>query len=354
MWNDHDIFDGAGSYPPLLHKSPIMMGLFEIGQQMRLLFQHHTTPEKARTHRLFGYQGYNFLAQCGPQLALLGADERSECDDKTVHNENTWNIIFEKLDNDLQNVAHLIVLFSVPFSLWRNIPFSEQTNSVFGLPELYDDLLDEWAHEPHMTERTRALCRFQEIAEKKRTRVTFFSGDVHCCGVSRLQTRGEHMPLPSNDSKLMYQIISSVIINRPPPRIIIRAAHYFGTKWYSVVDTEERLIDSFERDPKQAMDSSLNTRVLRKQGFLVIWFWPFIDFLLILFGLDWTFNSNYKKAKSTAIQQSYNESSTISDQNNDFKQEANSLRVKFWLENTEKKKGRQPYANYDLFIPDLK
>ncbi|CAF4963105.1 unnamed protein product, partial [Rotaria socialis] len=24
MWDDHDIFDGAGSYPPLLNDSPVM------------------------------------------------------------------------------------------------------------------------------------------------------------------------------------------------------------------------------------------------------------------------------------------------------------------------------------------
>ncbi|CAF4251710.1 unnamed protein product [Rotaria socialis] len=242
MWDDHVIFGGTGSYLLLLHQSPIMMGLFEIGQQMRLLFQHHTTPEKARKHRLFGYQGYNCLAQCGSHLAPLGADGRSE-------------------HNDLQNVAHLIVLFPVPFSFarfkmaesfletWkqltlkrRNIPFSEQTNSVFG----------------------------------------------------------EHIPLPLNDSKLMYQIISSAIVNRLPHRIVICAAHCFGTKWYPVVDTEEKLIDSFERDPKQGarlflkrllpnrnwcyfeqftvMDSTLNTRVTQT-GF----FGRFSGLLLIFF-----------------------------------------------------------------------
>ena len=43
MWNDHDIFDGTDSYSPLLHQKPIIIGLFEIAQKMRLLCQHHTT-----------------------------------------------------------------------------------------------------------------------------------------------------------------------------------------------------------------------------------------------------------------------------------------------------------------------
>lgn len=199
MWDDHDIFDGARSYPPLLSNSPIMMGLFNIAQKMRLLFQHHTTPEKARQDRFFGYQSYNFFARCGPKLAILGTDGRSERDVSTIHHENTWNMIFDKLEDDLQDVEHLIVLFSVPFSFvrlrlaesvfdtltnlprqWRNIPFIKQTNSIFGLTELYDDLLDRWVHKAHIGERNHALLRFQEIAEKKKVRITFFSGDVHC------------------------------------------------------------------------------------------------------------------------------------------------------------------------------
>ena len=70
MWDDHDIFDGAGSYPPLLHDSPMMMGLFMAAQKMRLLFQHHTTmAEKAREHQLFGHQGYNFIRSLWPKFS---------------------------------------------------------------------------------------------------------------------------------------------------------------------------------------------------------------------------------------------------------------------------------------------
>ncbi|CAF3933783.1 unnamed protein product, partial [Rotaria sordida] len=89
MWDDHDIFDSAGSYSPLLHQSPIMKGLFEMAQKIRLLFQHHTTPEKAREHRLFGYQGHNLLARCGPNLLILTADGQTERDAKTVQHEKT-------------------------------------------------------------------------------------------------------------------------------------------------------------------------------------------------------------------------------------------------------------------------
>jgi hypothetical protein len=269
MWDDHDIFDGAGSYPPLLHDSPMMTGLFKIAQKLRLLFQHHTTVEKARDHGLFGYQSYNFLAHCGPNLVIIGTDGRSERNIETIHHAKTWDMIFDKLEHNVINIPHLIVLFPVPFSFvrfklaesltvylknlpnkYRNVPLVKQTNSIFGLPEFYDDLLDEWVHEAHIDERNRALSRFQELAERKRIRITFFSGDVHCCGISRFQTRTKDVLPPINDSKLMYQIISSAIVNNPPPGHIVRFAHYVKTKWYPIENTEEELIDFFQRLPE--------------------------------------------------------------------------------------------------------
>ncbi|CAF1449810.1 unnamed protein product [Rotaria sordida] len=393
MWDDHDIFDGAGSYPPLLRNSPVMMGLFEIAQKMRLLFQHHTTPRKARHHRLFGYQGYNFFARCGPNLVFLGTDGRSERDDQTVTHEHTWNMIFNKLDNELQDVQHLIVLLAVPFIFarfkmaesfletwkkltmkWHNIPLGEQTNSVFGLPELYDDLLDEWTHEAHLEERNRVLSRLQELAEKKRTRITFFSGDVHCCGVGRFRTR-DNVPPRINDTKLMYQIISSAIVNRPPPRIVIRAAHLFGTKWYPIASTEEALIDFFDQAPEygaklflrkllpnrnwvhfeqcETMDSTPRDTV-GQNNFLDCYFWSIIDFILLSIGLGFIVRWKNERSTSAVTSRRQNKSMSSSHSNSQSTQEVNNLKVQFWLENTEKKRGGTPFSNYDLFIPDLK
>ncbi len=95
----------------------------------------------------------------------------------------------------------------------------KQINSIFSLPELYDDLLDEWTHETHIEERNRVLHHFQ--------------------------TKESHRPSPINDAKLMYQIISSAIVNMPPSKMAIRVAHRFQTKWEPVEDTEEEVIDLF-------------------------------------------------------------------------------------------------------------
>ncbi|CAF0896204.1 unnamed protein product [Adineta ricciae] len=362
MWDDHDIFDGAGSYPPLLHDSPMMMGLFLAAQKIRLLFQHHTTFEKAREHRLFGYEGYNFFARCGRHLAIMGADGRTERDTETVHHENTWQMIFDRLENELDDIEHLIVLFPVPFSfirvrlaesifeLLKNLPYRcrtapivKKTNSIFGLPELYDDLLDEWTHRNHIEERNRVLIRLQKLAEEQKVRITFFSGDVHCCGISRFRTRESQRIRPINDPKLMYQIISSAIVNMPPSKMAIRIAHRFRTKWHPVDQTEEEVLDFFQRKPETG------GKIFHKK------FRP---------NRNWCFFeqcSNMISSSVPIVQTKClhcfpcRDNTTVEPVTFDQQQqiETKDLRIRLWLESDVQNQEERRFASYDLFIPHL-
>jgi hypothetical protein len=387
MWDDHDIFDGAGSYPPPLHDSPVMLGLFTIAQKMRLLFQHHTTPEKARQHGFFGYQGYNYFARCGPKLAILGTDGRSERDIETVQHEKTWDMIFDKLDNNLQGVEQLIVLSAVPISFvrsqfaesvfeyvknlpskWKNMTIIKQNNSIFDLPELYDDLLDEWTHTSHLAERNLAVQRFQEMAEKKKVRITFFSGDVHCCGISRFQTSGKNVPLPIHDARLMYQVISSAIVNMPPSEATIRMAHFGTTKWYPFKNTEEEVINFFEWAPgngrklflqkllpnrnwcyfEQGVTTNPTTPTPPVQNGLLNSFFSWYGNNL---SIDSKLDRNKQEDADVKIQANasvYPKLSVVQEQ-----QEINCLKVRLWLESSEKQKDGRRFAGYNLFIPNL-
>ncbi|KAK4697921.1 hypothetical protein P7C70_g8134, partial [Phenoliferia sp. Uapishka_3] len=276
MWDDHDIFDGAGSYPDLLHDSPVMSGLFQTAQTMRLLFQHHTNPRLSNTkHKLFGHQGQNHIAQLGPRLAVVVPDGRTERNETQVTHPKSWDMIFDRMDGPAvaKTTQHLIVVFAVPFSFirvpaaeaifeflknrapWvRKLPLIKSTNSIFGLPELYDDLLDEWTHEKHIKERDSALKRFQEFAANRSIRVTFLSGDVHCASMSRFRTgKAERKRLnliPANDPKLMYQVIASAIVNQGPTVNACIAYHYVANSWKPIADTEEALVTMFERRPE--------------------------------------------------------------------------------------------------------
>jgi hypothetical protein len=213
-----------------------MLGLVESAQKFRLLFQHHTTPLQARKHRLFGDQAYNFVSQLGPRLVAIGLDGRTERDWKKILDPKSWSMMFDHLENIEPTTQHLMAIFPVPFSFvrirpaekifdflrkrapWvRFLPGLKGTNSIFGLPELYDDLLDEWTHDAHIKERDAQLVRLQKFAERRNIRVTFLSGDVHCAAFSRFRsdkaTRDAGRLTPATDSKLMYQVISSAIVN---------------------------------------------------------------------------------------------------------------------------------------------
>ena len=159
VWDDHDIFDGAGSYPPELHDSPVMLGLFRSAHKMRLLFQNHTNETLWREHGYFGVQAQNCLSQLGPRVAMILPDGRSERNHVQVHEKGSFEMIHQKLDQGLlPTTQHLIVAFAVPFSFirvkpadkifqvlansnpWvRKLPGVKGMNSIFDLPEFYDE-----------------------------------------------------------------------------------------------------------------------------------------------------------------------------------------------------------------------
>ena len=97
-----------------------MLGLFRQAHKFRLLFQHHTTETLYRKHRFFGVQSQNFLGQCGPRMAIVCPDGRSERNHQQVHEKASLDEIFRKLDTELApTTQHLIVVFAVPFSFIR-------------------------------------------------------------------------------------------------------------------------------------------------------------------------------------------------------------------------------------------
>lgn len=251
-----------------------MLGLVETAQKFRLLFQHHTTPFQARKHGLFGAHGHNFVCQMGPRLAAFGIDGRTEREWKQVMDPKTHDMIFDRLNILPPTTQHLIAIFPVPFSFvriraaeklfaflrkrapWvRNLPGIKQTNSIFGLPEFYDDLMDEWTHDAHIEERNRALMRLQTLSAERSLRVTMLSGDVHCAAFARFrsdkETRERKQLTPESDTKLMYQVIASAIVNQAPSAMVCIAYHYLKTKWKPLPETEEMLVEMFERRPEK-------------------------------------------------------------------------------------------------------
>lgn len=86
-WDDHDIFDGWGSYPAAVQTCPMFQMVFSQAQRFYLLCQHATTAEHAAAD---GYlvlpassaghakPAAHFVSQLGPRVFVIAPDSRSQ------------------------------------------------------------------------------------------------------------------------------------------------------------------------------------------------------------------------------------------------------------------------------------
>ena len=118
--DDHDIFDGWGSYPEHMQQSNIFKNIGRIGIDMYLLFQHHTTHEILRNVNndidLFTITGtgWHFVKYLGPSVVLVAPDTRSERNTNQVIAGPTYQGIFPKIATLPPSVQHCIWLLPVP------------------------------------------------------------------------------------------------------------------------------------------------------------------------------------------------------------------------------------------------
>ncbi|KAL4975770.1 hypothetical protein BDW66DRAFT_64640 [Aspergillus desertorum] len=312
--DDHDIFDGFGSYPEHMQFSNMFKNIGRIGIEMYLLFQHHTTLDILRNvnadHDLFTITGtgWHFVKYLGPAVVLVGLDCRSERNQHQVLAGPTYQGIFPKIAMLHPTVQHCLLMISVPL-IYPRLETAEHiaqtfttgkravtgaynvlgkvTSSVagvvgakdvvgsgfdsvkravgksglmggilspFGEFDLLDELRDQWTHESKDLERTYLIRTLQGIAHQKSLRMTFLSGAVNVCGAGLV-----HDPAHPSDHKTMYQLISSSVVNSPPPSYIIKMLHSSNKPLYVPAnghrsapsqpsDTKEDMMEIFQND----------------------------------------------------------------------------------------------------------
>ncbi|KAI9138803.1 hypothetical protein BKA69DRAFT_1089388 [Paraphysoderma sedebokerense] len=207
QWDDHDIMDGWGSYRDSLHHSPVFQCMFRAALKYRLLFQHHTTVDRAKSDGLFGITSFSDFKFLGPETAVLAVDTRAERTMQQVLSEGSWDIIwrtvYERLEQ-AKSVKHLLVILGVPM-IFPDLNFAERAFEFFSRknarkgtrhqiakpfmndfdePELMDDLIDHWDCRYHAMEKIEVLNELEKLSEKFGVRSTILSGDVHCCGIA--------------------------------------------------------------------------------------------------------------------------------------------------------------------------
>ncbi|KAI0890561.1 uncharacterized protein GGS22DRAFT_151230 [Annulohypoxylon maeteangense] len=278
--DDHDIFDGYGSYPDYMQNSQMFKNIGRIAVDMYLLFQHHTTLEVLRnvSHDLDLFtvtgQGWHFIKYLGPAVVVVGVDLRSERTQNRVLAGPTYQGLFPKVAMLPPSVQHCLWMLSVPIVYPRldtveslantfatgkkavNMSYNvlgKVTSSVagivggkemvaqgfsqvkkavgksglmgnvvnqFGDLDISEILKDMWTHDSKDLERTYLIRTLQGISHQKGLRMTFLSGDVNAAGAGVV-----HDPAHPSDHKTMFQIITSPIVAAPAAQYILKMLH---------------------------------------------------------------------------------------------------------------------------------
>ncbi|MFQ2093293.1 alkaline phosphatase D family protein [Aeromonas taiwanensis] len=209
MWDDHDIFDGWGSYPEDLQRCEVYQAIYAAATKYFRLFQLRSEAngallDKTLNHHSWrlGFRGYQILA----------LDNRANRTLTRVMSPSQWDQINAALA--ACDSGHLLVMAGVPV-VYRDFSFTEAAlDATPWEEELTDDLKDHWRAKDHQGERARLIMRLLDNARHRRQKepgckTLILSGDVHvgCLGV--IQDKREGVVN-------VHQLVSSGIVHPCP------------------------------------------------------------------------------------------------------------------------------------------
>ncbi|CEH17527.1 hypothetical protein CBOM_03941 [Ceraceosorus bombacis] len=284
MLDDHDLIDGFGTYPDDLMQAEVFNTIGRIGFKYYYLFQQFLNPldldgldDKNHINKsvIIGAPAayvqiphHSILSYLGPKQYILLVDCRAERKVAQVCSEQSYKKLFDAVRALPPGVEHLTILLGVPLAYPRMV-FLERTlssslnplvllakgislgftNKFNGQVELLDDLGDHWTAAPHKRERNWLVERVQELALEKHLRTSYLSGDVHACGVGVFH--GYHAHDPALDPKYALAVITSAIVNAPPPPPVISMLNKLSRKTHRSLfycGTKETMVPLFEED----------------------------------------------------------------------------------------------------------
>jgi len=241
MWDDHDIFDGWGSYPEDIQECDVYQCIFEHAKKYFELFQIRTINNKSlinpgSTHYAFSFSFRNYH--------ILAIDNRSERTLKHVMSTAQWDALNVSLNN-ITSDGDLLLLTAVPV-VYRDFSFTESVvDSTPWEEALTDDLKDHWRAKEHQGERARLIMNLLDNTRKRKGRTVMLSGDIHigCLGVINDRSAND-------DNVKIHQIVSSGIVH-PSPSMI---------EWYGIMAVTN------DRDEYLNEDNTIKVSMLKPHG----------------------------------------------------------------------------------------
>ncbi|KAF2088170.1 hypothetical protein K490DRAFT_40142 [Saccharata proteae CBS 121410] len=282
IWDDHDIIDGYGSYPHHFMKNAVFTGLGAVAFKYYMLFQHQSVPDESEVHEpswILGAAPGPYISQLsrnlfmflGKNVAFVGLDCRTERMRDSILSEETYYNIFNRCRKEIVKgeTKHLIVLLGVPIAYPR-LNFLENVltsrvmdpikalgrtgmlggfvNKFDGGVEILDDLDDHWTAKHHKQERNWFIQELQEIAAEKSVRITILGGDVHLAAVGQFYSNKKLGIAKDHDHRYMPNVISSAIVNTPPPELMGDILNKRNKVHHLDGDTDEDMIPMFSHD----------------------------------------------------------------------------------------------------------
>lgn len=213
MWDDHDIFDGWGSYPEQLTNCAVYQAIFAAAKSHFELLQI-----RGRQNRglLAGHNAGGLLPHYSMHLQfhgyhILALDNRSERSLQQVMSDSQWQDVALALEQCKS--GDLLLMTAVPV-VYRDFSSAEKiVDSTPWEEEVTDDLKDHWRAKEHQGERQKLIMRLLDNARIRKAKTVLLSGDVHvgCLGVIRDKRDGTVLN--------MHQVVSSGIVHPAPTYI---------------------------------------------------------------------------------------------------------------------------------------
>ncbi|KAI8956735.1 hypothetical protein F5Y11DRAFT_138795 [Daldinia sp. FL1419] len=220
----------------------------------------------------------NMFSKLGARIAFMGVDARIERTRHQVNYPETYDLIFGRVQDELgaaiaagRPFRHLILLLGIPIAYprltWLENVFSSPLiapvkflnrrfgfgggvfNHFDGSVDLLDDLDDHYTARTHKKERNNFIKRLQTICSGFSVRLTILGGDVHLAALGRFYSNPNlHIPVES-DHRYMVNVVSSAIVNKPPPAAIANLLASRNKIHHLDADTDETLMALFDKDP---------------------------------------------------------------------------------------------------------
>ncbi|KAL2158507.1 hypothetical protein VTH06DRAFT_4274 [Thermothelomyces fergusii] len=243
---------------------------------------------------------HNLFTRLGARIAFLGIDARTERTRHQVNYPETYDAIFTRLRQELSAAAssgrpfkHLILLLGIPIAYprltWLENIFTSPIigpikflnrriglggsffNSFDGSVDLLDDLDDHYTARTHKKERNWLIEKLQGVCAEFSIRVTILGGDVHLAALGRFYSN-PRLGIPvEQDYRYMVNVISSAIVNKPPPAAVANLLARRNKIHHLDDDTSETLLKLFDRDPGDSQKTAAHNHVtMPSRNFAVI------------------------------------------------------------------------------------